>query len=288
MSPDARRAAHAVLRRLPQLRDQLQPRQGPGAAVHRVARRATDALRVRRWPALLSRVSLAELRPPVCRSGPATPESEARSRPVIDSHCHLADETFAADLDRRSIARAKAAGARARAGDSRRPATPQEAAQARASRRSGRRRASSIGVHPHAAHEFAADPDRAAAVVRDAARRDAVGARDRRDRPRLPLRLLAARRAAAGLPRAGPAGARAAAAGRHPHARGRRRHARDPARGGRRGRCAACCTASPATPALARAGARPRASTSRSPASSRFRRPASCARRPGSCRSIGC
>ncbi len=39
MSPATRRTADAVLRRLPQLRDQLQPRQGPGEAVHRVARR---------------------------------------------------------------------------------------------------------------------------------------------------------------------------------------------------------------------------------------------------------
>ena len=67
-----------------------------------------------------------------------------------------------------------------------------------------------IGVHPHAAHEFADDPARAAAVVRAQCARTPVGAGRGRDRPRLSLRLLATRRAAAGLPRAGAAGARAA------------------------------------------------------------------------------
>ena len=39
MPHDRARAARPVLRPVPQLRDQLQPRQGPGAALHRVARR---------------------------------------------------------------------------------------------------------------------------------------------------------------------------------------------------------------------------------------------------------
>ena len=55
--------------------------------------------------------------------------------------------------------------------------------------------------------------------------------RGRRDRPRLPLRLLAARRAARGLSRAAAARASSAAAGGHPHARGRRRHAAHHRRG---------------------------------------------------------
>ena len=51
---------------------------------------------------------------------------------------------------------------------------------------------------------------RAADVVRDQLAATPSRARRRRDRPRLPLRLLAARRPAGGLSRAGPAGARAA------------------------------------------------------------------------------
>ena len=82
-----------------------------------------------------------------------------------------------------------------------------------------------VGVHPHQAHLFAADPAGAAAAV--AARLDAspLRPRHRRDRARLPLRLLAARRAAGGLPRAARAGPGARPAGGHPHARGRGRHA---------------------------------------------------------------
>ena len=83
---------------------------------------------------------------------------------MIDSHCHLADEVFAADLDA-VIARAKHAGLERAmtilaAGDEK------EAAQ-------GERVASlwpdcrfSIGVHPHAANTFADRPEAAADVVR--------------------------------------------------------------------------------------------------------------------------
>jgi TatD DNase family protein len=83
---------------------------------------------------------------------------------MIDSHCHLADKTFAADLDA-VIARAKNAGVERAlvilaAGDD------QEAAQARLVETSWPDVRVSIGVHPHAAHEFAGNPGRAADVVR--------------------------------------------------------------------------------------------------------------------------
>lgn len=83
---------------------------------------------------------------------------------MIDSHCHLADPVFAADLEavvtravERGVERALVILA---AGDA--------AEEAQAGRVlelwDGVRFA--IGVHPHGAHAFADDPDRAAAVVR--------------------------------------------------------------------------------------------------------------------------
>ena len=84
---------------------------------------------------------------------------------MIDSHCHLADQTFAADLDQ-VIARARDAGVESalvvlEAGN------PKEAAQAERVTGLWPEVRFSIGVHPHQAHEFAGDPDRAAAVVRE-------------------------------------------------------------------------------------------------------------------------
>jgi len=83
---------------------------------------------------------------------------------VIDSHCHLADEAFAEDLDA-VIDRARAAGiARAlvilAGGDG--------AEAARAERVAARwpEVRLAVGVHPHSAAAFADDSDRAAAVVR--------------------------------------------------------------------------------------------------------------------------
>ena len=83
---------------------------------------------------------------------------------MIDSHCHLADEAFAADLDA-VVGRAREAGvARAlvilAAGDER------EAAQARRVEALWPEARVSIGVHPHQAHAFADDPGRAVEVVR--------------------------------------------------------------------------------------------------------------------------
>ena len=49
MSPAAGRAAHPLLRHLPQLCDQLQPRQGSGEAVRRVARGGAATQPARRW-----------------------------------------------------------------------------------------------------------------------------------------------------------------------------------------------------------------------------------------------
>ncbi len=84
---------------------------------------------------------------------------------MIDSHCHLADEAFSGDLDA-VIARARAAGLERAlvilaAGD------PKEAAQARRVIELWPDVRVAIGVHPHQAHAFAADPARAADVVRE-------------------------------------------------------------------------------------------------------------------------
>jgi len=84
---------------------------------------------------------------------------------MVDSHCHLADETFASDLDA-VIARAKEVGLERtlvvlEAGNER------EAAQAAKVSALWPETRFTIGVHPHQAHQFAADPERAAAVVRE-------------------------------------------------------------------------------------------------------------------------
>ena len=83
---------------------------------------------------------------------------------MIDSHCHLADAKFAGDLDA-VVARAKQAGLE-------RVCTILEAGNAPEAAQAGRLIALwpevrfAIGVHPHQAHEFAAEPDRAVSVVR--------------------------------------------------------------------------------------------------------------------------
>jgi len=84
---------------------------------------------------------------------------------MIDSHCHLADETFAADLPD-VVSRAKDAGLERvlvilEAGN----ASEEAQAGVLASLWPDVRVA--IGVHPHQAHQFADAPDRAAALVRD-------------------------------------------------------------------------------------------------------------------------
>ena len=84
---------------------------------------------------------------------------------MIDSHCHLADDAFAADLEA-VVVRAKEAGlervcAILEAGNA------AEAAQAARLAQLWPDVRFAIGVHPHQAHEFDADPERAAAVVRE-------------------------------------------------------------------------------------------------------------------------
>jgi TatD DNase family protein len=85
---------------------------------------------------------------------------------LIDSHCHLADEKFRGDLEQ-VIARAKAAGLLGalvilEGGNA------AEAEQARRVEQLWPDVRTSIGVHPHIAHEYAGDPERSAAVVRAA------------------------------------------------------------------------------------------------------------------------
>ena len=84
---------------------------------------------------------------------------------MVDSHCHLADETFASDVDA-VIARAKEAGLE-------RTLVVLEAGNEKEAAQAGKVSALwpetrfAIGVHPHQAHQFADDPERAAAVVRE-------------------------------------------------------------------------------------------------------------------------
>jgi TatD DNase family protein len=84
---------------------------------------------------------------------------------VIDSHCHLADETFAADLED-VIRRAADAGVE-RALVILEAGNPTESAQAGRVEQLWPAVRFSIGVHPHQAHQFADDPERAATTVRE-------------------------------------------------------------------------------------------------------------------------
>jgi TatD DNase family protein len=84
---------------------------------------------------------------------------------MIDSHCHLADEAFASDLEA-VTARARAAGLERtlvilEAGNAREEAQAARIAVLWPEVRFG------VGVHPHQASRFAADPDRSAAIVRE-------------------------------------------------------------------------------------------------------------------------
>jgi len=84
---------------------------------------------------------------------------------VIDSHCHLADEAFAADLDE-VVARSRAAGLE-RALVILEGGNTAEAAQAERIAALWPDVRFSVGVHPHQAHQFAANPAQAATVVRE-------------------------------------------------------------------------------------------------------------------------
>jgi len=84
---------------------------------------------------------------------------------VIDSHCHLADKTFAGDLDA-VVRRAQDAGLE-RALVILEGGNIEEAAQATQLDQLWPELRFAVGVHPHQAHQFAAEPERAAAVVRE-------------------------------------------------------------------------------------------------------------------------
>jgi TatD DNase family protein len=84
---------------------------------------------------------------------------------MIDSHCHLADEAFASDLEQ-VVDRARDAGLE-RALVILEAGNPREAAQAQRLEQLWPDLRFSIGVHPHQAHQFADDPQRAATVVRE-------------------------------------------------------------------------------------------------------------------------
>ncbi len=82
---------------------------------------------------------------------------------LIDSHCHLADATYAGDLDA-VVARAREAGLERvlvilEAGNQ------DEAAQARRLEALWPEVRTAIGVHPHQAHQFSDRPEHAAEVV---------------------------------------------------------------------------------------------------------------------------
>jgi TatD DNase family protein len=84
---------------------------------------------------------------------------------LIDSHCHLADEKFADDLEQ-VVARAREAGL-SRVMVILEAGHEKEAAQARRIEELWPETCLSIGVHPHQAHQFKDDPERAALVVRE-------------------------------------------------------------------------------------------------------------------------
>jgi TatD DNase family protein len=84
---------------------------------------------------------------------------------VIDSHCHLADEAFATDLAE-VVTRAQEAGLE-RAMVILEAGNAAEAVQAARVEQLWPDVRFSIGVHPHQAHQFAADPGAAAAAVRE-------------------------------------------------------------------------------------------------------------------------
>jgi TatD DNase family protein len=84
---------------------------------------------------------------------------------VIDSHCHLADETFSAELEG-VVARAKTAGVE-RALVILEAGNDQEAAQARRVQELWPDVRTSVGIHPHAAHEYGTNVDRVISTVRD-------------------------------------------------------------------------------------------------------------------------
>jgi TatD DNase family protein len=84
---------------------------------------------------------------------------------MVDSHCHLADETFAKDLDA-VVARAKDAGL-ARVLAILEGGNAKEAEQAARLEQLWPDTRFAVGVHPHQAHQFSEHPERAEALVRE-------------------------------------------------------------------------------------------------------------------------
>ena len=84
---------------------------------------------------------------------------------MIDSHCHLADAAFGGDLEA-VISRARAAGVE-RALVVLAGGNHKEADQARRVQQLWPEVRFAVGVHPHQAHEFADNPERAARLVRE-------------------------------------------------------------------------------------------------------------------------
>jgi TatD DNase family protein len=84
---------------------------------------------------------------------------------VIDSHCHLADETFGAELES-VVTRARAAGVE-RALVILEAGNDQEAAQALRVHELWPDVRTAVGIHPHAAHEYGTNSERVLTTVRD-------------------------------------------------------------------------------------------------------------------------
>jgi TatD DNase family protein len=84
---------------------------------------------------------------------------------VIDSHCHLADDTFSAELDA-VIGRARSAGVE-RALVILEAGNEQEEAQAGRVQTIWPEARVAVGVHPHAAHEYGTNIDRVVTTVRE-------------------------------------------------------------------------------------------------------------------------
>jgi TatD DNase family protein len=84
---------------------------------------------------------------------------------VIDSHCHLADETFGAELEE-VVTRAKDAKVE-RALVILEAGNDQEAAQARRVHELWPEVRMAVGIHPHAAHEYGTNTERVLSTVRD-------------------------------------------------------------------------------------------------------------------------
>jgi TatD DNase family protein len=84
---------------------------------------------------------------------------------VIDSHCHLADETFSAELEG-VIRRAREAGLE-RALVILEAGNEQEATQARRIHELWPDVRTAVGIHPHTAHEYGTNTERVVSTVRD-------------------------------------------------------------------------------------------------------------------------